>query len=266
MRDACRWYLEIGQGECVHCSTRMLLARGWLGIVLESDRARRNLTTNVRLAPMAVANMSFVMKHYFVPPTFDHLSVVGSPNSWWLLHSVLQQGKRPRSIAAHVNRSLPHGEAIVAEYGAAPALNGTAHYGCSLHALRRLLEAFEYRIIAIDLCGIGVYAVLAAETEGGNGPLSFEEVLAAHRNSSQPCGGGSREISRGWRWVRLSAGLELTAPFDSTWNSQLQFITLANEAPAPGGALFYWGFEWQDGHKNVSKRELIGRFEHTPVP
>jgi hypothetical protein len=239
----------------------MLRAQGWLGIVLETDPARRDLMANVRVAPGSLHNLTSVLRQYAVPSTFDHLSVVASPNSWWLLHAVLQLGFRPRSVTAHFNQHIPPSEAIVAEYNLTSVRNGTVHYGSSLYALKRLLYTFDYRIVAIDSSGSGVYAVLVNETGVGACPLSYEEVLAAHRNTSRICWAGQHAVEKGWRWVRLPEDLDLASPFHDNW--KLQFITMAKEQSPDreGSVQVFQAFNWQDANRSVSEQAPFGQFE-----
>lgn len=208
LRGARRHYVELGAGDGSTCSSRLLREQGWKGLAL--DRVHENADVDLFQSQINAESISSVFSRFGVPAAFDHLTVAAGMNSFWVLHSALRGGYRPRTIATEFNRNLPPFEGLVTRNNATAVWNRDCYFGAGVYAFKLLFEAFGYSLVGIDTPGVNLFAVQLAET-GGVEPLPYSAVLAGAAGHAPPCLQRFDTCS-GESWVRLRDDSNLLTP------------------------------------------------------
>lgn len=119
--------------------------------------------------------IAYQFSKHAVPLRFDHLTIDIDQNTFWVLHSILRAGYRPRVIVAEINRNFHPTDRFTVPYSHEKMWNGSGDFGASPGALDALFAAFGYHTITVDQDQINIYAVQSCEV--GPEPLfSMEEV------------------------------------------------------------------------------------------
>jgi hypothetical protein len=198
--------VELDGGQCNNCVARNLFNQGWEGVVF--DDVYHNLAINLRKEPLDPDNVTALFAKYAVTSHFDHLTVNFSSQSWWRLLFVLAAGYRPRSIVASYNRNLPPWNALMVERHGTNLWEGDCYFGASVFAFHRLLESFEYSLIAQDSTAENLYAVLASET-GGVKAMEYKEVLQGLPEGGHLCWKRHAACS-GKRWAMIGEEVDMS--------------------------------------------------------
>jgi hypothetical protein len=176
MADCCRTYVEFGVQDGTECTTRNLRENeGWTGLMM--DGGNQNDTINLQKEFFTAENIADLFGKYSVARHFDHLTIDIDQNTFWVLHSVLIAGFRPRSITAEINRNLYLLDSFTVPYNPQKMWDYTNAFGASVGAFDKLFAAFGYQTIAVDQDQINIYAVDSAEI-GAARLFSLEEVAA----------------------------------------------------------------------------------------
>jgi hypothetical protein len=162
-----RWFVEFGigsghEGNCVLLAD----AYGWEGLFCEPDpeffeqlahkyqHNPRIRTAQVRVAP---TNVERIFEQYGVPTDLDVLSIDVDTIDFWIWRAIKHY--RPKLVVIEYNASLSPDRAEVFPYDENARWDGTAFYGSSLGAYRRLAAAKGYQLVHTDLCGINAFFV-----------------------------------------------------------------------------------------------------------
>ena len=141
------------------------------------DGSNQNDAINLQQEFFMAENVADHFAKYSVPRHFDHLTLDIDQNTFWVLHSILLAGFRPRSMVVEINRNFHPMDSFVVPYDPQQMWDTTNHFGASVGAYAKLLSDFGYQLIAIDQDQINVYAVDSAEI-GAEQVISLEEVVA----------------------------------------------------------------------------------------
>lgn len=87
-----------------------------------------------------------------VPNSFDHLTVDIDMNTPWVLRELLFAKYRPRSVTVEYNRNFHSQDAYIAINAPSTDPNG-CWFGASGLALERIMQAFDYSLVAFDQQG-----------------------------------------------------------------------------------------------------------------
>jgi hypothetical protein len=162
-----RWFVEFGigtghQGNCVLLAD----AYGWSGLFCEPEPdqyaalARKyERTPAVRTAMVAItsANVEDVFRDHGVPEEPDVLSIDVDTIDFWIWKAITSF--RSRLVVIEYNSVLSAERALVYPDRSDARWDGTAYYGSSLGALRRLGAEKGYRLVHTDLCGVNAFFV-----------------------------------------------------------------------------------------------------------
>lgn len=163
----------------MECSTRNLRENeGWTGLLM--DGGNENPLINLHQEFFTAENIVGLFAQYSVPRHFDHLTVDIDQNTFWVLHSVLLAGYRPRSLVVEINRNFHPLDSFVVPYNSTRMWDSTNAFGASVGAYAKLLSDFGYQIIAVDQDQINLYAVDSAEI-GAEPVLTMAEVVTGVR-------------------------------------------------------------------------------------
>jgi hypothetical protein len=152
------------------CTTRNLRENeGWTGLLMDGSNA--NDAINLRQEFFTAENIVDHFEKYSVPHHFDHLTVcsghslrladfnvvtlsrvVGAQididqNTFWVLHSVLLAGFRPRTIVAEINRNFHPLDSFTVPYYPSKMWDATNAFGGSVGAFDKLFSDFGYHLI-----------------------------------------------------------------------------------------------------------------------
>ena len=219
----CRYYVEFGVEQGLECTTRNLRENfGWSGLLM--DGSNQNNSINLHQEFFTAENVADLLAKYSVPRHFDHLTLDIDQNTFWVLHSVLLAGFRPRSITVEINRNFHPTDSFVVRYDPQQMWDARGNYfGASVGAYAKLFSDFGYQLIAIEQDQINVYAVDSAEV-GAEQVLSLEEAIAGVRrvqlcSQIHPC---RKEPTV---YMQIPENISLARPREQ-WYSSLPLWTL----------------------------------------
>ena len=112
---SCRYYVEFGVEDGMECTTRNLRENfGWSGLLM--DGSNQNDAINLQQEFFMAENVADHFAKYSVPRHFDHLTLDIDQNTFWVLHSILLAGFRPRSMVVEINRNFHPMDLFVVPY------------------------------------------------------------------------------------------------------------------------------------------------------
>lgn len=175
----------VGPGEEGNC-VRLADSQGWSGLFMEADEGAHSALQakysgdpgiRTRRERVSSANVLSVFAAEAVPPDFDLLSVDIDGNDYWVWQA-LARAFHPRLVVIEYNAALGPDAALVQPDGDEP-WDGTAYFGASIQALRRLARLQGYRLVHTDSAGVNAFFVDARLAE----PFAPEDAVPVHQPS-----------------------------------------------------------------------------------
>ncbi len=160
-------FVEIGVENGLECNSLYLIHKGWRGIWLEGDMARRaaieerfasilGRRLRVGFTWVACENINPVFRGLSVAEDLDFLSIDVDGNDIWLLEAL---ELRPKVICIEYNAKFPPGLSKRAVYDPGRRWQGTDYMGASLTALCEAASAKGYRLVATNIVGSNAFFV-----------------------------------------------------------------------------------------------------------
>ena len=164
-----RHFVEFGvesgiEGNCVFLADVL----GWSGLFMEADPARfADLEGKYRHRPQVrtvralvhPSNVNGLLRDAGVPEEPDVLSIDVDGIDLWIWAAIA--GVRARVVVIEYNSSLDPAAALTQPLEPPMAWDGTAYFGASLGALRRVAAARGYRLVHTDVAGVNAFFVRA---------------------------------------------------------------------------------------------------------
>lgn len=146
-------YAEFGVEDGKECATRRLRENfQWTGLVM--DGGYNNPSIGLHQEVFYAENIAALLQKYNVPASPDLLVVDADQNTFWIAHALLVAGYKPRVMSVEYNRNFHPTQSYTSLYLPAEAWTyPSCHFGASALAFQRLLNHFDYSIVASDMIG-----------------------------------------------------------------------------------------------------------------
>jgi hypothetical protein len=244
-----RYYVEFGVETGSECTTRNLREHhNFTGLLM--DGSNENPSINLHKERIFSHNVAGLLKKYNVPmPVFDQLTVDLDQNTFWLVHSVLSSGYRPRSLTVEFNRNFAWNDSYVtidmpdemaftndaqSAPSGGPGVVSNCYFGASAKAFMALGKSFGYNFVAADQDGINLFFVHSSVI-GGQHLFSLEDAKqlfsrgGEYRAIHPPC------LRHVWLEVPMNANFAST----SFHASQLPLVLLSYTPGPNNQRVFY---------------------------
>lgn len=162
-------FVEIGVENGLECNSLYLIHKGWRGLWLEGDMARKTAIEE-RFAPIigrrlqvgftwvAAENVNALLRGLRVAEDVDFLSIDIDGNDVWLLEAL---DLRPKVICIEYNAKFPPGLSKRPVYDPQHRWRGGDYMGASLTAICETAAAKGYRLVATNIVGSNAFFVRA---------------------------------------------------------------------------------------------------------
>ena len=168
-------FLEIGVGNGMQNTSRLLLSQGWQGHWVEGDAASAKQIHD-SFAPAISAGRLSLVQAFVTAENIDQLVVAVDGNTLDYLSIDIDQNTyhiwkaldrlKPRVACIEFNSSFPPSVAWEVNYDPARTWNGTNEFGASLKSMELLGRAKGYALVGCDLRGVNAYFVRNDEDLG----------------------------------------------------------------------------------------------------
>jgi hypothetical protein len=171
-----RTFVEIGVGDGMENTTRLMLETGWRGVWIEGSEqqaaaARIHMREHIDAGHLTIIhamvtaqNINGLLDQAGVPPSFDHLSIdvdYNTPHLWAALR------RRCRVACIEYNGYLPPSLALTVPYEPNGVWDGkTIWFGGSLKAMERIGRSKAMSLVGCDLPGTNAFFVAEDEAAG----------------------------------------------------------------------------------------------------
>jgi len=155
-----RFYVEFGVEDGYECNTRILREHfGWKGLLM--DGSHTNASINLRQEFITAEDINHLFSKYNVPSEIDFLSIDIDFNDYWVLKSILNEGKySAKVIAIEYNSHVPANESRSIVYNATGGWDGKTDYsGAGTAAIANLGEKYGYRLIYCESHGVNAFLI-----------------------------------------------------------------------------------------------------------
>jgi len=164
-----QYFVEFGAGDGLQNNTAYLLAKGWSGHWIESDRAngdniRRTYGFMIEGGHLKVdqksvtaENIETLFESANVPEEFDILSIDIDGNDYWVWKAIEQF--HPRTIVIEYNAHYLPSVRWVQKYDVNRVWDGTSYFGASLKSLELLGADKGYKLVGCDFAGVNAFFV-----------------------------------------------------------------------------------------------------------
>ena len=173
-----RFFVEFGVEDGYECNTRFLREEfGWKGLLM--DGSHTNASLNLRQEFITAEDINTLFDTYHVPTSIDFLSIDIDYNDFWVLKSILEQGKySAKVIAIEYNSHVPANESRTIAYNATGGWDGFSDYsGASAAAMAKLGAEHGYRLIYCESHGVNAFLVHEDLIAGdGGGIIPVREI------------------------------------------------------------------------------------------
>lgn len=137
-----KYAVEFGASDGYNLSnTRLFAENGWDVLMMDGSG---NQSSGVMKEFITAENINQLFEKYSVPHEFDLLSIDIDGNDYWVLKALEY---KPRVIVAEINGAIDPGVSKTIVYDQNFTHDGTAYYGASLEALRRLCDSKGYVLV-----------------------------------------------------------------------------------------------------------------------
>lgn len=209
--DGGRTFLEIGCGDGVENTTRLLLETGWTGTWVEGDlenceKARENFedylsegSLTLIEAFVTAENINALLDAQNVPHAVDFLSVDVDQNTshiWRALNRI------SRAACIEYNASLPPTVAVEVPYDPSGCWDGSSFFGASLKMMEKIGTEKGVSLVGCDFSGVNAYFVANEDLQDRfSAPFTAEHHYEIAKYGFMPQVGHPRS-TRSRRWVR----------------------------------------------------------------
>jgi hypothetical protein len=169
-----RTFLEIGIGNGLENTTRLLLEQGWTGTWIEGDpnqarQARQIFAKFIADGALQIVhamvtrdNINGLLDGAAVPPELDYISVDVDQNTGHIWRAL---DRKARAACIEYNASIPPALALEVPYDASAMWDGSNHFGASLKALELIGTRKGMRLVGCDPQGVNGYFVADGEVQ-----------------------------------------------------------------------------------------------------
>lgn len=205
-------YVEFGVQNGDECNTRYLRDRlGWdVKNSLLMDGGFERPEINLKKVIFWPDNIVSLFERFFVKKKFDFLSEDSDSYDFFMTEAILEAGFAPRVIMMEYNANFEVDEArSILPPGKGESWlrwDDSTYQGCSLLALKLLLERFKYSVVWCNK--VNCLAVKDSEL-GTSLRLNISEVLDKGRLDQHPCDDKNRSlaiIDQDGRWTGKTDG------------------------------------------------------------
>lgn len=153
-----KFYVEFGVENGTECNTKYLREKkGWTGLMM--DGGNENKQINLQREFIYADNICQLFAKYNVPREFDLLSTDIDYNDFYVLYEIMKGGYRPRAICSEYNAFLGATDDKIVIYDPNMMWDRTQYFGASISAFAKLLDKFEYTIVAGTSIGVNIFFV-----------------------------------------------------------------------------------------------------------
>jgi len=148
-----KYYVDLGATDGFHLSNVSFLRErdGWTGLLLEGDtQYLENKDINLYIKRISKDNVCDLFNQYSVPEEFDFLCVDLDGMDYWILKSVLEK-YRPRVVMVETNVRFEPDESYTLKYDDNWNWDGSAWYGASPLAFKKLFESFGFSVVWVHV-------------------------------------------------------------------------------------------------------------------
>ena len=139
---------RVGVEDGYECNTRFFREHfGWNGLLM--DGSNKNKTINLQQEFITAEGINTLFETHGVPQEIDFLSIDIDFNDFWVLKSILDQGKyTAKVIAVEYNGHVPFNESRTVQYNATQMWDGaTDYFGAGAGAFHQLGALYGYRLV-----------------------------------------------------------------------------------------------------------------------
>lgn len=185
-------YAEFGVEDGKECATRRLREEfKWTGLMM--DGGYNNPSIGLHQELFYAENIAALFQKYNMPMSPDFVVVDADQNTFWIAQALLVAGYRPRVMSVEYNRNFHPTQSYTTLYLPAEAwTHPSCHFGASALAFQRLLNHFDYSLVASDTIG-GSQVLRVRWHDGASLALSFTltglghcSVQLAHHQLAMP--------------------------------------------------------------------------------
>ena len=138
-----KYYVDIGayDGRTNSNVYDLKVNDNWYGLMIDNNCADPEL--NLHKHTVTQENICSILKQYSVPYVIDLLCIDIDGMDYWILKSILQHFS-PRVIVIETNTRFGSTENKVMKYDETYSWDGLNWYGCSPHAVKKLVNQHDY--------------------------------------------------------------------------------------------------------------------------
>jgi hypothetical protein len=170
-----KYYVEFGGEDGMQCNTRYLRQKGWNGLLMDGEHDDPSL--NLHREFITAENVEDLFTKYYVPQSFDLLSIDIDGNDYWVWKAITHF--QPRVVIMEYNASLPPNESKTIPYNPTFVWDKTDYSGASLLALKKLGEEKGYTLVGTDRHGVNAFFVQTALLKGKIIPPPWPQTYRA---------------------------------------------------------------------------------------
>jgi hypothetical protein len=170
-----RYFVEFGAGDGRECNSSYLSSKGWKGLLMDGRPWEGLSQEPVQQEFITVENINSLFKKYDVPDSFDMLSLDIDGNDYWIWKE-LSPRYRPRVVVVEFNANVDPEASLSIAYDATFKWDGSAYYGASLGAFKKLGESKGYELIGCESAGVNAFFVDKSLTPGKFLPREISEM------------------------------------------------------------------------------------------
>jgi hypothetical protein len=180
-----KFLVEIGCDDGRECNGRLLLEKGWDGILFDSfnfekiyswqfptmknklrqilfpRKIPKNLLSLIKNEFVTMENINDILKKYNVPKNIDLLSIDIDYNTFWIWKSI--DYIRPRVVIVEYNSQISVSESKVVKYDPDAIFDWTNYFGGSLLAFVKLAKEKNYDLVGCDTNGVNAFFIAHEE-------------------------------------------------------------------------------------------------------
>ena len=173
-----RYFVEFGVEDGYECNTRFFREHfGWNGLLM--DGSNKNKTINLQQEFITAEGINTLFETHGVPQEIDFLSIDIDFNDFWVLKSILDQGKyTAKVIAVEYNGHVPFNESRTVQYNATQMWDGaTDYFGAGAGAFHQLGALHGYRLVYCESHGVNAFLVREDLIQGTIGNDVIESLV-----------------------------------------------------------------------------------------